>query len=99
SSEARKKFSKIAKEEGWAGDEHQWLWSSRIGGKSKLLLVVPHSDFADMTPPETTFYEFMTTKMSADEADAMFDNFGSGFSGSEFTVWMHREDLSINDSE
>lgn len=99
SSEARKKFSKIAKEEGWAGDEHQWLWSSRIGGKSKLLLVIPHADYADMAPPETTFYEFMTSQMDEEEADAIFDDFGSGFSSSDFTIWMHRGDMSINDSE
>ena len=94
SSEARKKFSKIAKEQGWAGDEHQWLWSSRIGGQSKLLLVIPHENFADMAPPETTFYEFMTSKMSAEEADAIFDAFGSGFASSEFTVWKHRPEMS-----
>jgi hypothetical protein len=49
---------------------------------------------------EQSFFEFITEHMgSEEEASALFDQFGSGFAGSDYTVWVHREDLSTPASE
>ena len=93
-SEARKEFSQIALKNGWA-DEHEWIWISRIGGKPMLALVTPQASYADMADPDPTFFEFLSEQLGSEEAaNAMFDKFGAGFSGSDFTVWMRRDDLS-----
>ncbi|MDH3612068.1 MAG: hypothetical protein OEU90_08595 [Gammaproteobacteria bacterium] len=100
--EARKKLSQLALNEGWAEEGHKWLWLSRIGGKPMLAIVTEHENFADMAPSEPNFFEFVTEQMgSAEEADAVFTEFGSGFASSDYTVWMFDPDLSTpaDDSE
>ena len=93
--EARKKFSQMAKKEGWAEGDHNWLWLNSIGGKPRLAVVSSMDSLADLAPDEPSFFEFATEKMgSAEEAMAMFEQFGSGFASSEFTVWVYDEELS-----
>jgi len=92
--DARKRFSKIAKEQGWA-DDHQWLWLSRMGGKPVMMLVSPMENFADMAPSDPSFYDFLSEKLgSEDAADELFAEFSSGFESSDYTVWTEREDLT-----
>lgn len=94
SSAAMEKMSRLAIDEGWASDENNWVWLERIGGKDALMLVSSFSNYADMAPPEQSFFEFATEKLGEEEASAMFSDFGSGFSSSDYTIWVHDEDLS-----
>lgn len=94
-SEARKAMSKLALENGWGEQGNNWLWHSRIGGKSELKIVSGFKDFADMAPPEQTFFDFLTEHLgSAEAASEMFATFGSGFASSDYTVWAHNASLS-----
>jgi len=93
--EARKKFSQMAKKEGWAEGDHNWLWLESIGGKPRLTVVSSMDSLADLAPEDPSFFEFASEKMgSAEDAMAMFDQFGSGFANSDFTVWVYDEELS-----
>jgi hypothetical protein len=95
---ARRHFSKIAKEQGWASEDHQWLWLSRIGGKAVLMLVNPMENYADMAPTDPSFYDFLAEKLGSETAaDAVFADFNSGFASSDYTIWTEREDLTPDD--
>ena len=99
SDEMRKTFSQLAIKEGWA-EEHNWLWLSPIGGEPKLAIVTSMESLADLAPDETTFPEFVTEKMgSAEDAMKMFEQFGSGFASSDYTVWMHDTEISTPSTE
>ena len=95
--EARKQLSQIAMDEGWDDAGNMWLWHSRIGGSPKLMIVTPFENFAAMEPPEQSFFEFVSEHVgSAEEAGKMFAQFTAGFTGSNYTVWAYREDLSAS---
>ena len=100
SSDARKQITQVLLDEGW-GDDNHWLWHSRIGGKPMIMVAVPYENYADMAPPEETMYEFMlqNSDMDAEELDATFQAFGSGFSSSDYTVWQSRPDLSVTTAD
>lgn len=96
SRDARKEMSQLAKDGGWGESDGPWLWLEQIGGKDILALVSPYSSYADMAPPEKRFYDFAVEKLGSEKkADAMFANFSSGFSSSDYTIWMYRDDLSL----
>ncbi len=96
-SDAYKEISQVLKAKGW-GDESPWLWHSRIGGKPMLMIVSPFDNYADMAPPEQNMYEFLieNSDMEAEELDAAFATFGTGFSSSDYTVWLWRPELSVS---
>ena len=71
------------------------MWMSRIGGGDKTILVSSFENFADMAPPEQSFFEFMTETVGAEEAGKILSDFSSGFSSSDYTVWEHIPDLSM----
>ncbi len=96
SNAARKKMSQAAIENGW---DSNWIWLSRIGGKPMAALVTSYENYADMEPPEQSFYEFMTEKLGAEEAGKMFSDFGSGFSDSDYTVWKYHPGMSATPDE
>jgi hypothetical protein len=91
SSAARKKLSQVAINEGW---EDQWLWLSRIGGRRQIAIVSSYEKYADMAPPEQSLFEFMTEQLGAEEAAAMFADFDSGFTDSDYTVWKFHPGMS-----
>lgn len=98
--DAREEMSKLAKDGGWGEARGPWLWLHQIGGKDNLSLVIPYAGYADMAPPEQSFYEFAVDKLGSEKkADAMFEKFSSGFSDSDYTIWMYREDLSMSGGE
>lgn len=97
--EARIKLSRLAIDGGWASDENNWLWMTRIGGKPQLMIVSSFENYAAMEPPEQSFFEFVTEKLGAEEAAAVFDQFNAGFKSSDYTVWMHDETLSTPASD
>ncbi len=97
--EARKKFSQMAKKEGWA-EEHNWLWLKTIGGKPRLAVVTSMENLADLAPEDENFFDFLTEKTgSAEDAMNLFMQFGSGFASSDFTVWMYDAAISTPSTE
>jgi len=100
SGEARKQMSQLAKDGGWGEKRGPWLWLDQIGGKDMLALVIPYSSYADMAPPEQSFYEFASEELRSEKkADAMFERFAAGFASSDYTIWMYRKDLSSPSGE
>ena len=91
---ARKKLSEVALNQGWAEAGHNWIWLSRIGGKPMVMVVTSKADYADMAPSEPSFFEWVGEQLGAEEAGAVFAQFGSGFAGSDYTIWRHNENLS-----
>lgn len=91
SGQAREKMSQLAIDEGWEGN---WLWLSRIGGKPMTAIVSSYENYADMAPPEQSFFEFASGHLGAEEAGAMFADFASGYTDSDYTVWKYHEGLS-----
>lgn len=97
---ARKQMSQLAKDGGWGEKGSPWLWLHQIGGKDKLSLVSSKSSFADMAPPEQSFYEFASQQLGSEKkADAMFEQFSSGLASSDYTIWKRRKDLSSPSSD
>jgi len=97
--QAREKLSQIGITEGFVNDDNNWLWLSRIGGEPKLVIVSSYENYADMEPPEQSFFEFVSEKLGEEEAGALFAQFGSGFASSDYTVWRHDEALSTPSSD
>ena len=93
-SAALEKMSQLAITEGWASDENNWLWLSRVGGDDTTALASSFSNYAGMAPPEQSFYEFAVEKLGDDEAAEMFDAFGNGFDDADYTVWKLDESIS-----
>jgi len=96
SNNARKKMSQLAINEGWEGN---WLWFSRTGGKSTTAIVSSYKNYADMEPPEQSFGAFAYEKLGEEEAAKMFEEFNSGFTDSDYTVWKHHKGMSMPDDE
>ena len=94
SGDAREKMSQLAKNEGWAKDDNNWLWIFRTGGASITALVSSYENYADMAPPEESFYAFAVDKLGEVEADEMFGDFNGGFDDSDYTIWVLDEALS-----
>ena len=98
--DARKQMSKLAKDGGWGEKGNAWVWLHQVGGEDALALAIPHASYADMAPPEQSFYEFASEELGSEKkADEMFADFSSGFASSDYTVWKYREDLSAPSSE
>jgi len=92
--QAKDKMSQLALNDGWANADNNWLWLSRVGGKPKIAIVSSYENYADMAPPEQSFFEFASEKLGAEEAGAMFSDFGNGFTDSDYTIWVRDESLS-----
>ena len=96
----REQLSQMALNDGWAERGRNWLWLERIGGEGKLIIVSPYASYADMAPPEQEFFAFVAEQLdSEEEAGALFSQFGAGFTDSDYTVWRHREELSMADDD
>ena len=93
---AIKALSAVGKEHEWG---LPWSWQSSIGGDDTLSLVTPYANFADMEPPEQSFFEFATEHLGAEETARLFNEFGSSFWSSEYNIYEHRPDLSMGDGE
>jgi hypothetical protein len=86
-------FTKTTTEHVW---DHTWSWSWSIGGPDRLSLVMPYKNFADMVPPEQTFYAFMIEHHGEEAAAEIFNNFSSSFWESGYTIYRHRSELSMS---
>ena len=94
SSDAKAKMSRLAIDEGYADDDNNWLWMSRIGGDAMTMIVSSFDNYADMAPDEQSFAEWAAEKMGEEEADELFEDFGEGFEDSDYTIWVHDPELS-----
>lgn len=91
----KSELSQLAINNGWAGEEHQWGWSSGINGQPHVSIAVPYADYADMTPPETTFLQFLSEQLGSEEAAAQkFAAMSEATRDSFYEIYMHRPDLS-----
>ena len=94
SSAALDEMSQLAITEGWANDDNNWLWFSRVGGDETTTIVSSYENFAAMSPPEQSFFEFVVEKLGEEEAGVMFGAFGNGFDDSDYTIWKLDESIS-----
>lgn len=87
-------LSQIALNNGWA-DEHNWAWAMIVNGKPTVNLVFPFKDYADMAPPEQSFFEFLSERLGSDEAAAAkLAGFSESTYGSTYQIYRHRPELS-----
>ena len=94
------KMSQIALDQGWATDSRSWLWMSRIGGSPQHSIVVPHRNFAGFDQAEDNFFRFLSEQLGSEEAAAdLMMQFEGATASSEFQIWVHREDLSMAESD
>lgn len=96
---ARDKMSQIALNQGWATDKRAWLWSETIGGKPQQSIIVPHVNYASMDRGDKTFYKFLTEHMSEAEASALLQEFAESSWTSDFQIWKHQEELSMDSDD
>ncbi len=85
-------MSALAKDNGW---KYSWAWYRSLGGSDNLMLAVPYRNYADMEPPEQSFYEFAAQHMGEEDAAGMFQRFNESFWNSSYTIYRWREDLSM----
>jgi len=88
-------ISQIAINKGWASDEHQWGWSSAVDGAQSMSLSIPFTNYADMTSPDPSFFEFLTEQLGSEEAAAnKFAAMNDATEKSSYQIYMRRPDLS-----
>lgn len=92
---ARDKLSQIAINQGWATEEHPWMWSRQVGSLTESI-VVPYRNFADMEQSGQSFFNFLSEKLGSDEAaDALFRALGEAVAEQTYQIWELNEDLSM----
>lgn len=92
----REKMSQIAIEQGWASDDHVWLWASSIGGAPRHSIIVPHRNFASLDNAGETFAQFLANQLGSAEAAAeLMGRFRAATTGSDFQIWEYRAELSM----
>jgi len=90
---SKKLISDYAKAMKWP---FAWSWSSSIGGKSSISLVVPYKNYAGMTPPEKSFSQALAAHLGDPKKSAqILKDWSSNFKSSTYTVYALREDLSM----
>lgn len=90
---AKTELSQIAINQGW-GANHNWAWAEQIGGKPVSSLMVPFENYAAMAAQSQNFTDFTSEHMGAEAAAALFGRFSASTSGSQYTIWSYRPDLS-----
>jgi len=94
---ALEKMSQIAIEQGWANDDRNWIWSSTIGGKSVVSIVVPYENFAGMAGSGEDFGAFLARQLGSAEAAAdLMKQFSGSTWGSDYQIWVHETELSMS---
>jgi hypothetical protein len=96
---ARDEILQIALNQGWATEQHSWLWISTIGGAPAESIVIPHDNFASMDLEEESFSRFLAKHMGEEKAAALMKQFAGSTSGSEFQIWELQEDLSMDSGD
>lgn len=94
-SDAHRKISQHALNDGWADKGYNWLWINRTGGEPKQSIVFSNASYADMAPDGNSFAKWLGGVVgSEEEAVALIGQWLSGFSRTEVTVWRYLKNLS-----
>jgi hypothetical protein len=96
---ARNQILQIALNQGWATDDHAWLWASTIGGKPHQSIIIPHKNYASMDRGEESFSSFLAKHMGDEEAAALLKQFSSSTRGSNFQIWVRQEEYSMSSGD
>jgi hypothetical protein len=98
-SAALEKMSQIAIEQGWANDQRNWVWSSTIGGKSVVSIVIPHANFASMAGSGEDFGGFLASQLGSEKAAELMKQFSGSTWGSDYQIWVHETELSMREED
>ena len=94
--QARIKLSQIAIQNGWASDDHSWLWLSTIGEEPVQAIVVPHRDFASLEGGQPSFGEFLAEQMgSPEKAAEVLQALMTQARSIDYQIWEHQPDFSM----
>ncbi len=96
---ARDKLLQIALNQGWANDDRSWIWSTTVGGSPRESIIIPHPNFASMDRDEDSFSRFLSRHMGDEAAAALLKKFASSTTGSEFQIWEHQKELSMESGD
>lgn len=97
---ARDKMSQIALNHGWASDDHVWMWGTTIGGAPQESIVIPHANWASMDRDEEPFFKFLSRILGTESAAGeLMKEFSSTVESTNYQVWVHREDLSMEQDD
>lgn len=92
---ARDKISQIAINQGWATEEHPWMWAREVGSLTETV-VVPYKNYADMEAGDQNFFEFLSGVLGSEEAaDALFKDMGNSVEEQSYQIWELNENLSM----
>jgi hypothetical protein len=91
---AKDELSQIAINNGWASEGRRWAWVWSVDGRPTVSLAIPYENYADMTDPDPSFFEFLSGQIGAEEAAAKFGAFTAATEGSRYHVYTSRPDLS-----
>jgi len=94
--EARDTMSQIALNQGWATDEHAWIWGSTIGGKAQESIIIPHKNFASFDRGDEDFSSFLSRNMGAEKAAELMEQFSGASWSTNFQIWEYQQDLSMS---
>jgi hypothetical protein len=96
---ARDKLLQIALNQGWATEEHSWLWTSTVGGPPVEGIVIPYQNFAGLDREADSFSRFLAEHLGEDGAAELMKQFASSTSGSNYQIWEHQKDLSMDSGD
>ena len=96
---ARDKLLQIALNQGWATEEHSWIWTSTIGGAPVEGIVIPYKNFAGLDREADSFSRFLAEHLGEDGAAELMKTFASSTSGSNYQIWEHQKDLSMESGD
>jgi len=98
--QARVKLSQIAIQNGWASDDHSWLWLSSIGGEPAQAIVIPHRDFAGLDGGRPSFGEFLAERMGSPEMAAeVMQSLMANVRSIDYQIWEHQPELSMPETD
>jgi hypothetical protein len=97
---AREKMSQIALEQGWASDDHVWVWATSIGGQARHSIIIPHRNFASLDNAGETFAQFLANQLGSAEAAAeLMGRFQGATTGADFQIWEYQAEFSLPESD
>lgn len=86
-------LSNAAKEGDWP---RHWAWVRNSGGASRMELVVPYKNYADMAPGEESFAAFLARTQGESNARDMLQSFTDNFTDTRYSVYRYMPDMSMD---
>ncbi|MGE5232932.1 MAG: hypothetical protein ACM3OB_02385 [Acidobacteriota bacterium] len=85
------KVHKTLSDKKWS---HSYGIEWQIGGGEAMFLVEPFVNYAGMAEPDPSFMKVMSEALGAADAAATMKQLSGSFSSSDYTIYVHRPDLS-----